>query len=365
MRILIAPDKFKGSLGADAVAQAIAAGVRRALPRAEIETVAIADGGEGTAEAICQARGGEWIDCPAHDALGRARQSRYAWLAGPRLAVMEMSAAAGLAQLAPDERDPIRASTFGVGELLRDATEHGATQIIIGLGGSATNDGGFGMARALGFRFWGEGDRELMGPVSELLTLARIEKPDDLRLPSIIAACDVTNPLLGPHGATHTFGAQKGAAPEQIEILERALSRLAEVAARAFACDHRDTPGAGAAGGLGFGLLTFCGAAVRSGFEVVAETVDLRARIARADIVITGEGKLDRQTLAGKGPAGVARMARELQKPVYAIVGMATDDPDVLQVFEGIATLDDTSPGYRNTPQLLEMRARELAARLR
>jgi glycerate 2-kinase len=365
MRILIAPDKFKGSLGADAVAQAIAAGVRRALPMAEIETIAIADGGEGTAEAICQARSGEWINCPAHDALGRALQSRYAWLAGPRLAVMEMSAAAGLAQLAPDERDPIRASTFGVGELVRGATERGAEQIIIGLGGSATNDGGFGMARAIGFRFWSEGDRELTGPVSELLTLARIEKPDDLRLPSIVAACDVTNPLLGLHGATHTFGAQKGAGPEQIEILDLALSRLAEVAAQAFACDYRNNPGAGAAGGLGFGLLTFCGAAVRSGFEVVAEAIDLSTRIARADFVITGEGKLDRQTLAGKGPAGVARMARELQKPVYAIVGVATDDPEVRQAFEAVIILDDESPGYRNTPQLLETRARELATRLR
>ena len=175
----------------------------------------------------------------------------------------------------------------------------------------------------------------------------------------------MTNPLLGPHGATHTFGAQKGAGAEQIEILERALSRLAEVATRAFACDYRDTRGAGAAGGLGFGLLTFCGAAVRSGFDVVAEAVDLRARIARADIVITGEGKLDRQTLAGKGPAGVARMARERQKPVYAIVGAATDDPEVREVFEAVITLDDVSPGYRNTPQLLETRARELATRLR
>lgn len=365
MRILIAPDKFKGSLGAAAVARAIAAGVRRALPMAEIETVAIADGGEGTAEAICQARGGEWIDCPAHDALGHALQSCYAWVAGPHLAVMEMSAAAGLAQLTPDERDPTRASTFGVGELLRAATEHCATQIIVGLGGSATNDGGFGMARALGFRFWSEEDRELTGPVSELLTLVRIEKPDDLDLPSIIAACDVTNPLLGPHGATRTFGAQKGGTPEQIEILERALSRLAEVAARTLACDYRDTPGAGAAGGLGFGLLTFCGGVVRSGFEVVAEAVDLPARIARADIVITGEGKLDRQTLAGKGPAGVARMARELQKPVYAIVGVATDDPEVREVFEAVITLDDVSRGYRNTPQLLEARARELATRVR
>ncbi len=198
-----------------------------------------------------------------------------------------------------------------------------------------------------------------------MLDLSRIEPPDHLSLPRITAACDVTNPLLGPHGATRTFGTQKGATPEQLEILERSLARLAEVAAQIFHHDHRDVPGAGAAGGLGFALLTFCGASVRSGFKVVAEAIGLRAKIEQSDVVITGEGKLDRQTLAGKAPAGVARMARELQKPVYAIVGVATDDPEVRQVFEDIATLDDASPGYRNTPQLLETRARELAARLR
>jgi len=362
MRILIAPDKFKGSLGAEAVGEAIARGIRAAQPAAEIEVVALADGGEGTAEAICRGAGGEWINCAAHDALGRALTCRYAWLAATRLAVMEMSAAAGLVQLVPIERDPMCASTFGVGEMLRAATERGAVQIIIGLGGSATNDGGLGLARVLGFRFYGEKNRKLEA-AGDLLALARIESPDDLRLPSIVAACDVSNPLLGPNGATRTFGAQKGATSEQLDILERALARLAEVAAQTFQRDNRDTAGAGAAGGLGFGLLTFCGATIRSGFDVVAETIALRTKIERADIVITGEGKLDRQTLAGKGPAGVARMARALQKPIFAIVGVATDEADVRQLFDGIATLDDTSPGYGQTAQLLEIRARELALR--
>ena len=237
----------------------------------------------------------------------------------------------------------------------------GAREIIIGLGGSATNDGGFGLARALGFRFIGRDDRELTGPVTALLDLSRIEPPDDLSLPRITAACDVTNPLLGPHGATRTFGAQKGATPEQLETLERSLARLAEVAAQTFHHDHRDVPGAGAAGGLGFGLLTFCGAAVRSGFEVVAEAIDLRAKIERADIVITGEGKLDRQTLAGKAPAGVARMARALKKPVYAIVGQAAGESEVRGLFNGVTTLDDTSADHRNAARLLEIRARQLA----
>jgi glycerate kinase len=365
MRLLIAPDKFKGSLGAAEVGAAIAAGVQAALPGAQIEVVALADGGEGTADAICRARGGEWIACAAHDALGREVPTRFAWLASSRLAVIEMSAAAGMQGLSPNELDPFHASTFGVGEMIRAAAARGATEIIVGLGGSATNDGGFGLARALGFRFLGNDDRLLTSPVSALLALSRIDSPDDLSLPRITAACDVRNPLLGPEGATRVFGPQKGATPEQLEILERALTRLAEVAALTFASDHRETPGAGAAGGLGFGLLTFCRAAIRSGFEVVAEAIELRAKIERADIVITGEGKLDRQTLAGKGPAGVARIARELQKSVFAIVGQATREAGVRQLFDAVVTLDDKSPDHRNAAHLLETRARELALRWR
>ena len=361
MRILIAPDKFKGSLGAEEVAEGIRAGVRSALPTAEVEIIPLADGGEGTAETIRRARGGEWVWCAANDALGREIHVRYAWMAESALAVLEMSAAAGLQALLPNERNPVNASTFGVGKMLLQAAARGAREIIIGLGGSATNDGGFGLARALGFRFLGRDGRELTGPVTSLFDLSRIESPDDLSLPRIIAACDVTNPLLGPYGATRTFGAQKGATPEQLETLERSLARLAEVAAQTFHHDYRDVRGAGAAGGLGFGLLTFCGASVRSGFEVVAEAIDLRAKIERADVVITGEGKLDRQTLAGKAPAGVARMARALKKPVFAIVGQATDEPEVRKLFDCVATLDDTSADHRNAARLLEIRARELA----
>jgi glycerate kinase len=219
--------------------------------------------------------------------------------------------------------------------------------------------------RALGFRFLGADGHDLPGLVSALLGLERIIPPHDLKLPRIVAACDVRNPLLGPSGATNVFGAQKGATPEELEILERALTQLADVAAQIFGHDRREIPGAGAAGGLGFGLMTFCGATVRSGFDVVAEAIDLRNKIERADIVITGEGKLDRQTLAGKAPAGLARMAQELKRPVYAIVGQASDDPEVRQLFAGITTLDDSSPDYRDTAQLLETRARELALRLR
>lgn len=364
MRILIAPDKFKHSLGARDVGERIAAGLRAVLPQAQIEIIALADGGEGTAEAITQARSGEWVTCATHDSLGRSIQARYGWLKTSRTAVLEMNAAAGLQRLAPNERNPLLASTFGVGEMLLDAATRGANEVIIGLGGSATNDGGVGMARALGFRFLSDAGRYLKGPLEELLHLAQIEQPNERIWPRITAACDVRNPLLGERGASRFFGPQKGATPEQVEILERALLRLAAVAAQSFGHDHRAAPGAGAAGGLGFGLLTFCGAEVRSGFDVVAEAVELRQKIDSADVVITGEGKLDCQTREGKAPAGIAELARALKKPVFAIVGQATDDMEVRQLFDGVLTLDDPTPDHRHAAELLETRARELALEL-
>jgi glycerate 2-kinase len=194
-----------------------------------------------------------------------------------------------------------------------------------------------------------------------LLGLARIKTHNEPALPRITAAADVSNPLLGLHGATRTFGPQKGATPEQLELLERSLTCLAEVVAGTFHCDYRDVAGAGAAGGLGFGLLTFCNARMQSGFEVVAEAIALRAKVERADIVITGEGKLDRQTLAGKAPAGLARMARELNKPVFAIVGQMKDEPGVRELFDGIVALGNGGPDYRDSARQIQMRARELA----
>lgn len=359
MRILVAPDKFKDSLGAEEIGARIAAGLRAILPGAAIQIQAIADGGEGTAEVIRRAHHGVWRECPAHDALGRAIRARYAWMAASETAVLEMSAAAGLSQIAPHERDPLRASTFGVGEILRAAASGGAQRLLIGLGGSATNDGGSGLARALGFRFLDRAARPIE-TVAGLENLARIERPNDLSFSPITAAADVRNPLLGPRGATRTFGLQKGATAAALEILERALTRLADVAARS-GRDPRDVPGAGAAGGLGFGLLAFCGAEVRPGFEVVAGALDLRGQIAQADYVITGEGTLDRQTLEGKAPAGVARIARELGKPVFAIVGKFSGDEEVAALFDGIFPLDDEPPHFVRTAGLLEKRARALA----
>ncbi len=367
MKILIAPDKFKGTLDAREVAQNIAKGLRDVLSDADIEIIPMADGGEGTAEAICDARGCSWVQCKAHDALGREIYARYGWIDQEKLAVTEMSEAAGMRRLSESERDPIRATTFGVGEMLLDATKRGANEIVIGLGGSATNDGGFGMARALGFRFLGAGDREIKRVV-ELALLERIQRPkgrEELKRRRIIAAVDVKNPLLGENGATQVFGPQKGASKSDLDNLERALTRLADVVATEFGFDYRDEAGAGAAGGLGFGLLSFCDATIRPGFQVVAEAVGLELKMKDVDVVITGEGSLDRQTLEGKTPVGVARLARKFGKPVFAFVGRATKDPEVLNIFEGI--YENARPGMsekenmKRAAQLLRENARELA----
>jgi glycerate kinase len=363
VRILIAPDKFKGSLTSEQVAGIIAAGLREVLPDAVIDTMPIADGGEGTASAISQACGGEKIICAAHDAVGREIEAEYFWLGDRATAVMEMSAAAGLWRIAPEERDLLQADTFGVGEMMKDAIGRGGKEILIGLGGSATNEGGFGMAQALGFQFLA--NEHEVESAAELRNLARIKAPPHALGATIVAAVDVKNPLLGPRGATRTFGPQKGGSPEQLEILEAGLKQLADVAATDLGCDFRDTPGAGAAGGLGFGLMTFCGATIRSGFDLVAESIGLEAAIAKADIVVTGEGRLDDQSLEGKAPAGVARLARKAGKRVFAIVGAAGGGPAVRELFDEVLALarSPISPeqSIARARELLQERARELA----
>jgi glycerate kinase len=382
MRILIAPDKFKGSLNARAVAENIALGIRDIIPDARIEIVPVADGGEGTAEVIHDSLGGEWVTCAAHDALGGKIEARYVSIRDRGTAVMEMSEAAGMRRLKDDVRDIMRASTFGVGEMLLDATNRNAHKIIVGLGGSATNDGGVGMARALGFRFLGENEDELTS-VARLLGLKRIIAPSPQSSPSrrgwrvapgegscrIIAAVDVKNPLLGENGATRIFGPQKGATPERIPILENALARLADTVARDFHCDFRNEPGAGAAGGLGFGLMSFCGASVLPGFEVVADAILLEEKIRSVDVVITGEGKLDSQTLEGKAPAGVAKLARKHQKRSYAIVGQIVGQRNWSDLFDGTYELAQPpitqTEAINQSAELLRARARELATTLK
>ena len=367
MKILIAPDKFKGTLSAREVAEAVALGLRDVLRDAKIDMVPMADGGEGTAEAISQALGGSWIKCKAHGPLGREIEASYGWIEKNKLAVMEMSEAAGMRRLQSNELNPESVTTFGVGEMISDATKRGADEIIIGLGGSATNDGGFGMARALGFRFLKEDKEEAEEeePMTDLVTLKAINKPKHLKLPRIIAAVDVKNPLLGENGATRVFGPQKGVTTDKIDEFERALTQLADVVSKQFGFDHRNEPGAGAAGGLGFGLMSFCGAKVRPGFDVVAEAVGLESKMKDVDLVITGEGSLDRQTLEGKTPAGVARVAHKLGKRVFAFVGRASDDQEPRKLFDGVyinARSDmSTEENMKRAAEVLRDNARQLA----
>jgi glycerate kinase len=386
IRILLAPDKFKGSLSAREVAENIALGLHDVLADAKIDIVPVADGGEGTAEVICDALGGSWLKCKAHDPLGREIDARYAYIDKKKLAIMEMSEAAGMRRLSKNELDPLRANTFGVGEMLLAAVRAGADEIIIGLGGSATSDGGFGMARALGFRFFA-GAKELIAAVSELTKLTEIALPEEVvgplvsspqpknrrltqpprqrALPKIIAAVDVRNPFLGENGATQVFGPQKGATQREIDILDRALTKLADVVSEGFGTDYRNEAGAGAAGGLGFGLMSFCGAKIRPGFDVIAEAVGLQSKMKDADLVITGEGSLDRQTLEGKTPAGVARLARRLGKRVIAITGRADENEEVHKLFDQVYQLKRSGMSKEEQiargAELLREKARDVA----
>ncbi len=360
MKVLIAPDKFKGSISAAVAAQAIADGLREALPAAECVLAPIADGGEGFAEAMCLALAGSWIECTAKDPLERDVPCRYAWVEREKLAIIEMAEASGLWRLKPEERAPLRAHTFGTGQLIRDAAERGARKILVGLGGSATTDGGAGMAAALGYDLLTSDGEDLAHDPGVLIALVRIENTNVIDLPEIIAACDVQNPLLGERGTARVFAPQKGADEKTVTHLEASMTQLAEIVTESLGCDFRDAPGAGAAGGIGFGLMSFCGAKVRSGFDLVAETIGLEAKIAAADLVITGEGRLDAQTLEGKGPAGVAALARKHGKPVLAFGGGI--DPAAENLFDATAPIIDSplplDEAMRRGAELLRRSAR-------
>ena len=323
-KILVACDKFKGSLSAPEACAAIARGLARRWPDALIEQCPIADGGDGFAAALAGPLRGRWVEAPCHDALGRPILASYLAVDSPEgvLAVMEMAAASGLWRIADDARDVLLANTFGTGELMRHAVEHTrATRLILGIGGSATNDGGAGMAAALGVRFLDSDGLVLApSPGSWSGRLARIDASKRIVLPPVTVACDVVSPLLGPAGATRVFGPQKGADQSSIPVLEAALEALVNVAGGEAAATR---PGAGAAGGLGFGLLHFAAATLLPGFDLLAGLTGLAQRVAASDWVVTGEGSLDEQSLAGKGPVGVARLARLHGKPVWAFCGRA------------------------------------------
>lgn len=321
MRILIAPDKFKGSLSAARVASIVATELRGVFPDWGVDLCPIADGGEGTAEALTTAQNGTWVQIPTRDAQNRPLVAQYGLTQenGRLQAVMEMSAASGLALVSDLPLSPSTASTYGTGLMMLDAIERGASRILIGIGGSATNDAGTGMAAALGFRFLDENGRDLEKLPADLLRLKNILPPAKWPV-DVLVACDVTNPLLGPEGCTRIYGPQKGI--HDFEWFESRLQHLTSVVQRDLGLNPAEIPGAGAAGGLGYGLMTFCGARLVSGFDLIADLTDLRPRIAAADLIITGEGRLDAQTLHGKGPMGVAKLAHQLQKPIIGIAGL-------------------------------------------
>lgn len=343
MRILAAPDKFKGSLSAREAADAICAGFARGWPGAETLPYPMADGGEGTAEALCAALGGRWVEFPASDALGRPITGRYALVTdatdGRLTAVLELADTAGIWRIETGERDPLVSSTFGTGQAVKHAVwESGAEKVIVGLGGSATNDAGLGFAQALGWKFLDAAGAALP-PEPGLLqdSLHVIQPPASLwpagREVLVQAACDVANPLLGKHGSTTVYGPQKGVTPETHPVLEGGLGRLAETYHQLFGgrqgTPFAEIPGAGAAGGMGFGVLAFARGALIPGFDLVADVVGLDELIKGADLVVTGEGSLDEQSLEGKTPIGVARRAGRHGKPVIGIAGRVA--PELLQ----------------------------------
>lgn len=320
---LIACDKFKGSLDAN---EACAA-VRRGLGDDwMVDFCPIADGGEGFVATMIAAMQGDIISAPCHDALGRSIVADYGIVrrGGKTIAVIEMAAASGIWRIHHEERDIERSNTFGTGELIRHSIEQqGVDEIILGIGGSATNDGGAGMAAALGVRFFDTGGNLLEPSPRGLLEVASVNVSHRILLPVIQVACDVDNTLCGERGASAIYGPQKGASPAQLIVLEKFLQALV-CAANAEA--QALVPGAGAAGGLGFGLMAFAGAQLVPGFDMVAEVCELRQRLAKADIVITGEGSLDNQSLSGKGPVGIARLCRELKVPCVAVAGVCSEE---------------------------------------
>ena len=324
MRIVVAPDSFKGSISALGVAQAMRKGALRVFPDAEVVSTPIADGGEGTVEALVDATGGEFRISTVTGPLGAPVDARWGVLGDKKTAVIEMAAASGLPLLSGNERNPLLASTFGTGEVLLKALDEGLTRIIMGIGGSATNDGGAGFATALGVRFLDAGGKVLPQGGAALSRLHSIDASGlDSRLKNveILVACDVDNPLCGPRGASAVFGPQKGATPDMVAELDAALAHFGSVAQSATGRDIMQVAGSGAAGGLGAGLLFFTPAQLKPGITIVLDTLHFESLLQGASFVITGEGHSDFQTAYGKAPVGVAHIAKQYGLPVFCLSG--------------------------------------------
>lgn len=327
MNITIAIDSFKGSLSSMEAGQAVAEGIRRVMPSAGIRIRPLADGGEGTTEALTAGLGGELKSLTVTGPLGRPVTASYGLIRERKMAVLEMASAAGLTLISQEERNPLEATTYGVGEMIRDAIGEGCRHFLVGIGGSATNDGGTGMLSALGFQFLDSEGQPIPLGAKGLENLARISAENarlELSQCSFHIACDVTNPLCGENGCSAVYGPQKGADPEMIRQMDQWMERYGDLAARTFPAADKEAPGAGAAGGLGFAFLTFLNGSLESGVGMVLKEINLKDDIRDADLVITGEGRLDAQTVMGKAPIGVAHLAKEYGKPVIAFSGAVT-----------------------------------------
>lgn len=374
MRILICPDKFKGSLSASEAAAAIERGITEGWPEAETILCPLADGGEGTLEVLVKATGGRLVEMEVTGPLGEKRRAPFGITGDGKTAIVEMASASGLELIPSERRDPKRTTTAGTGDLIRAALDLGIRRVIVGIGGSGTNDGGTGMAAALGARFLDQQGEELPPGGGRLERLHRLDLSrldPRIRETEIVVASDVDNPLLGPQGATRVYASQKGATPEDVELLERGLARLAEVTARSLGRRLENNPGAGAAGGLGFGLMAFLGARMEPGIEVVMEAVGFQRLLVSSQLVITGEGRLDAQSTRGKTVNGVARKALERGLPVLALGGEIATGAEALHEIGVTAMFPiaggpvDRRESMLKAAQLITRTSREIARLLR
>jgi len=333
VRLLIACDSFKGSATSKQVGEALKDGILRAMPHAEVLVIPVADGGEGTVQALVDATDGKFVTVDVTNPIGERVKASFGILGDGETAVIEMAAASGLTLIPPERRNPWITTTYGTGELIKAALEHGCRRIIIGIGGSATNDAGAGMAQALGIGLLDEDGNQIGFGGGELSRLCRIDMSGlDTRAmeAEFIVACDVDNPLTGEKGAAYVYAPQKGATPDMVPKLDANLRHFAKVVREQLGVDVEHVPGAGAAGGLGAGLMAFLGAKLRSGTEIVFELVRLEERMRDADLVITGEGQIDSQTAFGKTPVGVAKLAKRYGKPVIAVAGAIGDGAEIV-----------------------------------
>ena len=322
---VLAPDSFKESMTAEQACAAMQRGVEKALPNAQFIHVPMADGGEGTVDALVSARHGRKVEIEvSHPLIEQKVKTYFGLIENDQTAVIEMALANGIHLIEPSQRNPLLTSTLGTGEMIKVALGFGVSKIIIGLGGSVTNDAGAGMAQALGAKFFDENDQVVQvggGQLSQIKSIDFSQLDSRLKSTEIIIASDVNNPLCGKNGASHIFAPQKGATSEMVEVLDQNLKYFADLIAQHIGQDFQNIAGAGAAGGLGFGLMTFAGAKIRSGVEIVIEETGLAEKIAQADYVFTGEGGIDFQTKFGKTPFGVAQVAMRFNKPVIAFAG--------------------------------------------